>query len=169
MTKAMFHALAPVLLLAAALISGCGMKVQPLSNKSDWSFGEALDAQKRGQYEAAIIHYTRFIQENQGKPARLAPAYNNRAGVYRAIKDNDKALADYNQAVDLSSPETRWEYLMQRGVFLYDTGATDDALADFEGVIARNPGHKPAYYYRGLCWKRKGDLSRAEEDFKKAK
>lgn len=172
MTRRAIQAGIAILALAAVIgLCGCGAGagIQALTSPSDWSFNQGLDAQNRGQYDAAIIHYTRYIQDNQGKPARLAPAYNNRAAAYRAIKDRDLALADYNQAVDISDVENRWQYMMQRGMFLYDSNATDDAIADFDRVLARKPDHKPAYYYRGLCWKKKNQLEKAEADFLKAK
>ncbi|MBI5845803.1 MAG: tetratricopeptide repeat protein [Deltaproteobacteria bacterium] len=169
MRQSLQAGIAVLALFALFALYGCGVQMESLASRSDWSFKQGADALERGQYDAAIIHYTRFIQENQGKPARLAPAYNNRAAAYRAIKDRDRALSDYNQAVDLSDAENRWQYMMQRGIFLHESGSVKDALADFERVIARKPDLKSAYYYRGLCWKALNELEKAEADFLKAK
>jgi tetratricopeptide (TPR) repeat protein len=51
--------------------------------------------------EAAIIDCTQSINSGKWKGHYLAAFYNNRAAAYRAKGDNDRALADLNEAIRL--------------------------------------------------------------------
>jgi tetratricopeptide (TPR) repeat protein len=57
--------------------------------------------------------------------------------------------------------------LLNIGISRYNEGKMDEALAQFEGVVADNPDLGVAYYYRGLAHLGLGNNDRAKADFQK--
>ena len=55
-----------------------------------------------------------------------------------------------------------------RGIFWYDKGDNDKALADYGKAIALNPEYSNAFNNRGLVWSAKDDLDRAIADYDQA-
>jgi tetratricopeptide (TPR) repeat protein len=49
-----------------------------------------------------------------------------------------------------------------------NTGDNDHALEDFTQAIKLNPQYGQLYYYRGLAYKAKGDMSTALDEIKKS-
>src|ERR1700742_2144451 len=52
--------------------------------------------------KAAIIDCTQSINSGKWKGGYLAAFYNNRAAAHRAMGDNDRAMADLNEAIPLA-------------------------------------------------------------------
>ena len=74
-------------------------------------------------------------------------AYNNRGVAYTAKGDNDRAIADYNEAIRLD-PKSR-ESLLNRGVAYRRQGRCDRAIADYNEAIRLDPKTPKAYNNRG--------------------
>lgn len=95
--------------------------------------------------------WTRVIEK---EPERAPVAYNNR-GVYLSDTGQfDKAIADFNKAIELSPGESTAYYC--RGLAFYKTGKFDQAIADFEKTIALDPLYWEASYYRDRALEKMG-------------
>ena len=57
---------------------------------------------------------------------------------------------------------------LQKADAALSAGRTDDAIAAYELVLASAPNSAPVHHNLGLAYKRKGDLGRAEAEFRKA-
>jgi|RhiMethySRZTD1v2_1073278.scaffolds.fasta_scaffold33586_4 tetratricopeptide (TPR) repeat protein len=111
--------------------------------------------------ERALADHDRAIELDP----KYAPAYINRADVYRKSGDRDRALADYGKAIELA-PNYAFAY-GHRGFFLQEVGDVDRALADYNTAIRLNPHYAAAYGARADILFRKGDLDRALADHSK--
>jgi tetratricopeptide (TPR) repeat protein len=163
--KGFLGVLVCVALLGAA---GCAQGIVSPKSGSQWSLDQALDAQNRGQFEAALLHYDNYIRSNLHNPANLAVAYHNRGLLYVDLKEWDRAEENFDKAVESAGAEN-WRYIMARGLFLFERGQYRRAIADFDGVLLQNPELGQAYYNRGLSWKNLGEPEKALEDFSRAK
>jgi tetratricopeptide (TPR) repeat protein len=57
--------------------------------------------------------------------------------------------------------------LLNIGIDAYNAGKLDQALTEFENVVAQNPDLPDAYYYRGLVYLGQGKNAEAKADFEK--
>ena len=96
---------------------------------------------------------------------RPGDAYHERGKAYLRKGDNDRAIADFDRAIQLD-PESANTY-NDRGAAYAMKGDYDRAIADLDKAIQLNPRVKNAHYNRGLAYKKKGDEARARADFEK--
>ena len=96
----------------------------------------------------------------------LASSYNTRALAW--VKNNklDKALADYNKAIELD-PNNAEAYI-SRGIAWVSTHRLNNALADFSKAIELDPKNVAAYTGRGAVRQGKRELDKALADYNKA-
>jgi tetratricopeptide (TPR) repeat protein len=92
-----------------------------------------------------------------------AGAYGNRGNVYLAQGNQDRALADYNDAIRID-PRLPHPHI-GRGVVYLNMGNHAGALADLTEAIRREPRATSAYHHRGRTYRRMGDHARAIADF----
>jgi tetratricopeptide (TPR) repeat protein len=118
-----------------------------------------------GSGDAAIAACTQAINSGRWRGSDLAWAYTNRGNRYREKGDNDRAIADLNQAIALD-PKVAKAY-NNRGLAYAAKGDNDRAIADLNQAIALDPKYAIAYYNRGFAWEKKNDLQKALADFKK--
>ena len=97
---------------------------------------------------------------------RFVLAYISRGGVYSAKGDYDRAIADYNQAIQIN-PEADLAY-HNRGLAYSDKGDYDRAIADYNQAIQINPKYGETYLFRGLANLYAGDLPKALADLNQA-
>jgi tetratricopeptide (TPR) repeat protein len=71
------------------------------------------------------------------------------------------------QGLSALDPTTTEGFFRRAGEML-GKGETDKAIADYDGVIRREPGMAQAYLSRGLAWRRKGPIERALGDYDQA-
>src|SRR2546421_12611482 len=115
-------------------------------SRTDWRFCSALFAatiflscpagaapcDRPQDPAAAITDCTPSINSGKWKGRNLAAYYSNRAAAYREQGDNDRAIADYNEAIRLD-PERTLAFL-GRGIAFSEKGDNDRAIADFSEV-----------------------------------
>jgi len=116
--------------------------------------------------DAAINACTDAIASGQHEGKALGEIYYNRAVEYGNKGDDQRALADYSEAIRLSPTNASAYY--NRGTVFAHRGENGRALADFDEAIRLAPNHAAAFSNRGLVWSRQGDDERAITDFSKA-
>jgi tetratricopeptide (TPR) repeat protein len=137
--------------------------------------------QRLENYDAAIADYNAIMQISEAQPdvktsARAyATALVDRAYVYSLQKKPALQLADYEKMLAMpASEETtlpRLRAYLSRGIIRYESGKTDDALADFNLVLDNQAGfifHGTATLYRGLAHLKKGNKPQGIADINKS-
>jgi uncharacterized caspase-like protein len=143
--------------LAAAVALAC------LSALPAWALDlrdcDRFDPDRRIEACTAILH--------RGKDkAAWGAAYNNRAGAYMAKGDFDRALADYDMAVQLY-PEVAASWA-NRGTLWLRKENFDRAIADLTKAIQLDPSQWKSFNNRSNAWKEKGEYTKAKDDLDQA-
>jgi tetratricopeptide (TPR) repeat protein len=120
--------------------------------------GEAAPAQ-------AIQSCTYVVRARNATDAARAVAFNNRGHYYLQLNDQDRALADFSQAVRANSQFAPAH--LSRGEIYVARGQFARAVVDYSDAIALTPGDPSGYNAR--CWARvlwnaSLDLARADCD-----
>ncbi|MEW5912697.1 MAG: tetratricopeptide repeat protein [Thermodesulfobacteriota bacterium] len=95
-------------------------------------------AAQAGKLEAAVAHFSKAINTPGISKANLAVAYNNRGSAWDDQKQPMKALADYNQAIQLD-PKYHEAYY-NRSYALESQDQLKEALADAKKALSLAPG-----------------------------
>jgi len=106
------------------------------------------------------------IIELEKSPHDKAFAYNSRGLSYYYKGDFDRAIEDFDKALELD-PNYPGAYY-SRGLSYYYKGDFDRAIEDFDKALELDPNYPGTYNSRGLSYYYKGDFDRAIEDFDKA-
>ncbi len=118
---------------AAILVAALCMAVWQLhgarGNDVEKAWAEGYAACTRGDFDAAVRHFSKGIQLN---PQDAAP-YNNRAYAYLRKGDNDSAIADYTAALRLDAKCAMASFY--RGAAYEKKGDHDKAMADYARAI----------------------------------
>ena len=89
------------------------------------------------------------IIESAREPSSvLAIAHTVRGDAFRTKNEPDRALEDYDQAIQLDS-RSHGAYF-GRGLLRISKGETEKAIADFDQAIQINPNYAEAFYGRKL-------------------
>lgn len=155
-------------LILMLLFFGCAAtpEKQTPENESTRYFERALAAEAKGLYHAAIGHYTRYIQINQGQPPYLIPAYNNRGTAYWKLGRHKDALNDFDRAAKIG-PEVALTFINMGNVHA-DMGQIEKAVSDYTRAIELDPENGLAYSNRGLVWSGLRRFDMALPDFDRA-
>ncbi len=97
-------------------------------------------AAQAGKLEAAVRHFSKAINTPGISKANLAVAYNNRGSAWDDQKQPEKALADYNQAIQLDPAYHEAYY--NRSYALESQDQLKAALADAKKALQLSPGDK---------------------------
>jgi tetratricopeptide (TPR) repeat protein len=89
--------------------------------------------------------------------------YNSRGQYYYENKQYDKALNDFNRAVEIDPTYAKAWY--NRANVFDETGDYALAIDDFTQAIALERGYTMAYNNRGLAYRHAGDYEKAVADF----
>jgi len=122
----------------------------------------------KGELYKIITLLTDELLETQ-KDAEL---YLLRGNTWYKKKDYDKAIIDYNKAIEIN-PENEEVYLL-RGNTRYKKKDYDKAIIDYNKAIENNPENEEVYILRGNSWYFKEDNNKAMtynnaiEDYEKA-
>ena len=96
----------------------------------------------------------------------LAVAYFNRGDAYSYKGDLDRAIADYDQAINLE-PTYALVYSKRGNAYSYK-GDLDRAIADYDKAISLDPKLGDAYYGRGKTYDKRGRTELALADLRQA-
>src|SRR5262249_40467479 len=96
--------------------------------------------------DQAVEHFTKELDRNPNNThGRTAGGLALGSG-----KDADKAVADFNRAIELDARATLAYY--HRANLAYGKAEYDKALADYNAVIEQDPGFDWAYHMRGWIY-----------------
>ena len=124
---------------------------------AEWSSLRGHIFARQGRFRDALEQYTRALTIDPDRSF----TYVSRAHAYRGLRDYEKAVADYNRAMELEGESTAniW-YAYQRATPLWILGRRDEALRDYERVrtLLGRPWYSDARRYLILC-----ELDRRDE------
>ena len=105
------------------------------------------------------------FDEEQSRAQGDAETYNSRGNAHRSRGHIDKAISDYNKAIEIDSMFA--DAYNDRGLTYGKKGEYDKAISDFNKAIEINPKLSYAYNNRGIAYYFKGQIDRAISDFSK--
>lgn len=150
------------LLLAAGSVSAATAASGP---KLLWSKGDDFAANRL--YIDAVNAYTEAIRTNRGEIGidEVAKVFSSRAKAYQGLKEYDKALDDFDNAVRLD--EKNPEHYLNRAALSVLTQDQDRAITDLTKAIDLAPRATGAYLQRGAVLLATGAYDRAAADYAK--
>jgi lipoprotein NlpI len=129
--------------------------------QGDWD-----ECAQTGDPGLSIAGCTRVIQGDGETAQSRAIAYYNRGNAYQANGDLDRAIVDYNVAIQLD-PESAQAYV-NRGSAHQANGDLDRAIADYNEAIRLDANSAFAYINRGAAYVAKDRLDRGIADYNEA-
>lgn len=102
---------------------------------------------------SAVIGFSPF------RGSLIAFAYEGRGRIALRHGDNRRAIADFNEAIQLNP--NRASLYRDRAQAYRQSGELGPAIADYDEAIALDPKPAAPYHQRGLALAAKGDLDRA--------
>lgn len=146
---------------AAAAEQDLNKAINLVENKAQINLLVAQIYLQAQNFDKAIAYATASIESNAS-----AVAYSLRANAYSGLKQFDKAIADFDKAIQLS-PDIAAIY-MERGVAYANMGDFTKAMADTNKAIELAPNLGMAYINRGMINLGLDKQTEARADFKKA-
>lgn len=114
------------------------------------------------QSDVPDSYYDEQIRQNP-KDASL---FWRRAQFFRMRRDGDRALADFNKAIELSEPCS--DLFCDRAVFYLECGLPKFALDDTSRAIQLDPSSARAYRTRAFAWGAQKNVARTLKDLDRA-
>jgi tetratricopeptide (TPR) repeat protein len=101
--------------------------------------------------EQSISGCTALIQSGKSSRRNLAIAYTNRGSAYDDLRDEDRAIADQDQAIKI---DPKLDLAFNNRANAYGRkGEIDRALADYDEAIRLNPKFFRAFNHRGTTYR----------------
>jgi tetratricopeptide (TPR) repeat protein/Zn-dependent protease len=107
------------------------------------------------RYMQRLAIQQRAIQAN---PKQVEP-YLQRADLYFALQQSERAIAECSRAIQISPRST--EAYRRRGGFHHTMGNLENAIADYQKVLTLQPKDKMAQKTLGELYQKQGNLQRA--------
>jgi len=148
--------------VAAGMPQQAGAELSPLQY---WMAGTRHAENKL--YIDAIEDFSRAIRTNKGDLSieDIARVFDSRGLAYHGLGEDDKALSDFNNAIDLDDKNA--ELFLHRGQFYLDREQFGKAQDDFSAVVKLSPKGADGYEGRGRASLGAGDHAEAIADFEK--
>lgn len=119
---------------------------------------EAYNLAKEGKVEEALLAFEEAV-----KTAESPDIYSDRGVLFIHKNDKDKAMADFNKAIDLQ-PDYSFRYSARAYAHEY-FGDTESSIADYEKAIELDPNDSVAYNNLGLMQEKLGYKQMAQTNF----
>ena len=117
---------------------------------------------KRGREDDRALASAAFDRVFQTSPNET-DIYHGRGTLAVLDGDYERALAEYNYAISLSTKSALC--FAQRGEIFRALGQAQLASQDYDTAIALDPEHDDAYLYRSMLHYNQGDLASATADW----
>ncbi|MBO3460154.1 tetratricopeptide repeat protein [Aetokthonos hydrillicola Thurmond2011] len=127
---------------------------------------EGIKAYDEEHYEAALSMFTALLQSGKLEAEWQSSAYDWRGNLYRRAGQYSQALADINEAIQLTPEEAK--YFTDRGVVYLLMQCYQEALADLNHAISLEPEHEEAIASRGVTYLLQERYEEALADFNQA-
>ncbi len=124
---------------------------------------KGMMAGKEGNFELAIEHFSRCIEEGELTPVSSVTAHYNRGTAHQQNGELDEAIQDYDKVIGLDPNHLPAFY--NRGTIYESRGDYGRAIADYKEVVRLNPAHPYAHVNRGNSYQRLGQYDRAIQDY----
>ena len=128
--------------------------------------GKGLAAQKAGNHDLAIDHFSRCINQGDLTVGQFASAHYNRGNSYYQKGNYNQAISDYTDAIR-HNPSFARAY-DNRGVVYLRMGNYDQAIQNYNEAIRLDPGNALTYNNRGSAYDNRGDHGGAIADYDRA-
>ncbi|WP_372371118.1 tetratricopeptide repeat protein [Candidatus Uabimicrobium sp. HlEnr_7] len=135
--------------------------LEAYGENKDWSFIKSYIASKSGDIRNSLRYSSEQIQLNPTN----ALAYFNRGGLYTRIKEYEKALADYNKALELTSGYRDVHF--NRAILYTKMRKYNKALVDYSKAIELDPKFTQSYMNRGSLYQQIKEYGKALIDYNK--
>jgi tetratricopeptide (TPR) repeat protein len=145
-----------VVVFAASLLAPPSLLCQT-ANIPD--LNEALELQTAGKLKEAIDLYTRVI----GKFPKTAEAYNWRGMAYDDLGEDDKAMADFNQAIQLNAAYA--DAYNNRGELYRKKNQLQQALDDYKRAGEKESAFAEPHYNMALVYEQQKNIPAAIKEF----
>ena len=136
---------------------------RPADVRTSYYVGEGAGYFNAGELNEAVKSFSCIIEQIAPNNAN---AYASRGVVYSAQRDYDKALADYNQAIQLDGGLI--PAYNNRGIVYAAQGKYDEALADFNHTLQLDANFVMGYTNRAVIKALQGDYEGAIADLQQA-
>lgn len=137
------------------------IKIEPKNGRA-YAFRGNVYADFKKDYSKAISDFTEAITLEP----KEADWYNSRGWAYGNINEIEKALEDFDRAIDIYE-NCYTAYLGRGRVYAYHQHDVNKALKDYNRAIEINKGYIVAYAYRGDLYGSMGEYVKAIDDFSK--
>ncbi len=138
---------------------------QPRSSRDiDWD--QCRDVNNRAEADRNMAACDRILNDRTETSQNRATAYGNRCGLWNTKGDNNRAIADCDQAIQLNA-RLVFAY-NNRGIAWSGKGDYARAIADYTEAIRLDPNYAQGYSNRCDDRRSKGDLDLAIEDCNQA-
>ena len=117
-------------------------------------------------YLPILVTFSCLLWFPNQRPESLPSAYINRGIAYYELGDNQRAIADFNEALRINPNDALAYY--DRGIVRVRLGEFQGAIADYSEALRINPNSAAAYQNRGVARRESGDKPGAIQDFQKA-
>ena len=124
-------------------------------------YNSGVEKFNKGDFQGAIKEFDQSI----GLKPEFDKAYHSRGNSFYELQDLNKALDDYNMALNISQQDL---YYFSRAEVKNDLNDKDGAISDYSSSIALNTGNAQAYYNRGVIRFEKSDFEGSIQDFTEA-
>jgi len=121
--------------------------------------GYALYEQE--DFENSINAYSISLELDE-----YAGAYSNRGLAYAELGEHDRAIEDYDKAIELNKEYAEAYY--NRGLAYAKLGKYDKAIEDFNKAIELNKEYAKAYNNRGIAYAKQQKYNEAIKDYNEA-
>jgi tetratricopeptide (TPR) repeat protein len=125
-------------------------------------YNSALAAEKLGMDDEAVALYTQLTQIGYGG----ADMYLYIANIYDKKNDTTKKIEAIRKGLEAYPDDAN--LIREELSYLLVTGQTDEALANFDKAIEKDPKNPSLYYNRGLIFDQLGKQEEAAVDYNKA-